>query len=83
MCIRDSSRALKFDELVFGDPKHLKLEQLIRWKPTRNGWLLLNTTGASKGNSDQVGGDGIIRDHRGVMLSAFMENCGHYSSPKA
>ena len=38
-------------------------------------WLdyILNTDCASKGNPGQADGGGTISDHRGAMLSAFME----------
>ncbi|KAJ8430744.1 hypothetical protein Cgig2_009635 [Carnegiea gigantea] len=40
-------------------------------------------TDASKGNTRQAGDGGIIRDHRGAMLTTFMKNYGYCSSPKA
>ena len=79
----ENSIALLLAELLFGEPKHLKLEKLIKWEPPRNGWLLLNIDCASKSNLGQMGGGGIIRDHRSLMLSAFMENYGYCLSPKA
>jgi len=54
-CFVKSKRALFLDEIVFGNLKHLKFEKLSRWKPPREGWALLNTNRASKGNPGRAG----------------------------
>ena len=42
----------------------------------------MKTDGAAKGKPGQASGGGIIGDHRGAMLSAFMEYHGHGTSAK-
>lgn len=55
----------------------------IRWSHPLDGWVKLNTDGASKGNPGQAGAGGIVRGRGGRPLSMFAENCGIASCTKA
>jgi len=57
-------------------------ERFIRWDPPPEGWVLLNTDGASKGNPGVVVG-GVIRGDRGEWIQGFSENFGVCTSMKA
>ncbi|KAM3342700.1 hypothetical protein P3S68_027666 [Capsicum galapagoense] len=50
--------------------------QAIFWHQPNHWWVKLNVDGCSKGNPGPTGGGGIIRDHVGVMISAFAEFYG-------
>ena len=41
-----------------------KEETLIRWEAPPEGWALLNTDGASKGNPGIVSGGGVLRGYQ-------------------
>nr|GEZ18099.1 adenylate-forming reductase 03009 [Tanacetum cinerariifolium] len=41
-----------------------------------DGWVMLNTDGASRGNPGDAGGGGILWDDRGHFIRAFAENNG-------
>ncbi|XP_060182117.1 uncharacterized protein LOC132611756 [Lycium barbarum] len=52
----------------------------VYWhKPSPN-WIKLNVDGCSKGNPGSAGGGGIIRDHTGKMIKAFVEFYGQCSN---
>ncbi|KAJ8898838.1 hypothetical protein K2173_008147 [Erythroxylum novogranatense] len=48
----------------------------ISWLLPSNGWMALNTDGASKGNPGVVGAGGVIRDTKGRWLHGFVQNIG-------
>ncbi|KAJ8767189.1 hypothetical protein K2173_013586 [Erythroxylum novogranatense] len=48
----------------------------ISWLPPSNGWIALNTDGASKGNPGVAGAGGVIRDTKGRWLDGFVQNIG-------
>ena len=50
--------------------------------PPRDDWFLLNTDDTVKGNLGQAGGSETLRNHRGAILSAFIEYYGYCSSLK-
>jgi len=56
---------------------------LIRWEAPPEGWALLNTDGASKGNPGVVLGGGMLRGGRGDWLKGFTEHFGTCTSVKA
>ena len=58
-------------------------EVLVRWQHPREGWVKLNTDGASKGNPGPAGGGGLIRGPRGEIYEVFALNCGSCSCTKA
>lgn len=55
----------------------------IKWEHPLDGWVKLNTNGASKGNPGQAGVGGIVRGRGGRPLSMFAANCGVASCTKA
>lgn len=63
-----------------GRQKH---EVTIKWEHPWEGWVKVNTDGASKGNPGQAGAGGLIRGDQGALLGMFAENCGIASSTKA
>jgi len=55
----------------------------VRWKSGSEGWIILNTDGAAKGNPGPTGAGGVLRGDKGEWLVGFLENLGHCSSIKA
>ncbi|KAH9308772.1 hypothetical protein KI387_036683, partial [Taxus chinensis] len=43
----------------------------IHWIQPPTAWYKLNFDGASKGNPGDLGGGGVIRDHRGCFVATF------------
>ena len=75
--------SLKKNDIIFWKSSHSEVGCLIRWKATCDGWVVLNTDEASKGNlGPQVGG-GIIRDTTRRLAEAFAERLGNCTAPKA
>ncbi|KNA19524.1 hypothetical protein SOVF_059630 [Spinacia oleracea] len=58
-------------------------EILISWCNPPNGWIALNTDGASKGSPGPAGGGGALRDQTGCFIKGFAANFGLCSSYKA
>ena len=56
---------------------------LVRWEAAPEGWSILNTDGASKGNPGPAGCGGVLRGDRGEWKWGFAMNTGHCSSMKA
>ena len=52
----------------------VKRENFIRWEAPLEGWALLNTDGASKGNPGVASGGGVLRGHRGDWIKGFTEH---------
>ncbi|CAL1384516.1 unnamed protein product [Linum trigynum] len=48
----------------------------IGWNPPSEGWVMLNTDGASNGNPGPAGAGGSVRDHLGRWLGGFVANIG-------
>ncbi|KAL0427508.1 UNVERIFIED_CONTAM: putative ribonuclease H protein, partial [Sesamum latifolium] len=57
--------------------------RLIFWEKPEEGWVKLNTDGASRGNPGVTGAGGIIRNHFGEVLLAFQEPSGITSNIQA
>lgn len=55
----------------------------IKWEPPPEGAFKLNIDGAARSNPGEAGIGGIIRDHKGNMISAFSKNIGIASNNKA
>lgn len=64
-------------------PQAQNHERLIRWDPPPEGWILLNTDRASKGNPRVIADGGIIRGDRGEWIQGFSENFGVCTLVKA
>jgi hypothetical protein len=45
---------------------------LVNWEPPPPDFFKLNTDGSVEGNPGQAGAGGVIRDHTGVGLKAFL-----------
>lgn len=52
----------------------------IRWMPPLEGWVKLNTDGASKGNPGDGGSEGMVQDSTGSWIVGFMFHIGHYTA---
>lgn len=55
----------------------------VRWEYLREGWVKVNTDGASRGNPGMAGAGGIIRGPGGDTLGMFSANCGSTTCTKA
>lgn len=55
----------------------------MKWDHPREGWVRLNTDGASKGKPRVARPGGIIRGRRGELFEMFAGRCGDCSSTKA
>lgn len=58
-------------------------ETMITWQFPGNGWVKVNTDGASKGNPGAARAGGLIRGDQGETLGLFAANCGVTTSTKA
>ena len=76
-------RALDRWREVDGQSIKPRQEIKISWSHPREGWVMLNTDGASKGNSGVAGAGGLIRSHRGEVFEIFAMNCGICSCMRA
>ena len=47
--------------------------RFVMWTPPQSIHLKLNVDGASRGNPGQARGGGILRDHRGCIIFAFVD----------
>ena len=48
----------------------------IGWCPLQQNWVTLNTEGCYQKESNQAGGDGILRNHNGKWLGGFSIRLG-------
>ncbi|KAL0286428.1 UNVERIFIED_CONTAM: putative ribonuclease H protein, partial [Sesamum radiatum] len=55
---------------------HQKKPITVHWRKPQEGWYKLNTDGASKGNPGISGAGGILRNHLGRVMFAFLEPLG-------
>lgn len=63
--------------------KRRRVEKFIRCDHPKEGWVQLNTDGASKGNPSRVRAGGLIRGHMGELYEVFATVCGSCSCTKA
>lgn len=63
--------------------KVVREERLIGWVPPNEGWLKLNTDGASHGNPGLATAGGALRDVDGNWCGGFAVNIGLCSAPMA
>ncbi|KAJ8428422.1 LOW QUALITY PROTEIN: hypothetical protein Cgig2_003124 [Carnegiea gigantea] len=57
-------------------PDRTPMELCVRWESPREGWVLLNTDGAVKGNPGPAACGGILRNDSGEWLAGFTEALG-------
>ncbi|CAL1412749.1 unnamed protein product [Linum trigynum] len=53
-----------------------RVEKEVGWKPPTEGWIMLNTDGASNGNPGPAGAGGVLRDQMGHWVAGFVANLG-------
>ncbi|CAJ2673373.1 unnamed protein product [Trifolium pratense] len=70
--LREYYQASKVSGTVVSVPKRVSW---IRWQPPEEGWVKVNSDGASKGEQ-MAGCGGLIRDHRGHWLGGFAKFVG-------
>lgn len=61
----------------------IRVERQIAWSPPSEGWIKLNTDGASRGNPGLASAGGVLRDGSGVWRGGFALNIGICSAPLA
>ncbi|KAL0396335.1 UNVERIFIED_CONTAM: putative ribonuclease H protein [Sesamum calycinum] len=61
----------------------LKKAITVHWRKPQEGWYKLNTDGASKGNPGISGAGGILRNHLGRVMFAFLEPLGTNTNTQA
>lgn len=71
------------DTLMRGESSRVRQEIFVRWKAPAEGWVILNTDGAAKGNPGLTRVGGIIKGHRGEIHEIFALNCGRCSCTRA
>ncbi|GJS86227.1 LURP1-like domain-containing protein [Tanacetum coccineum] len=74
--LKEMSDALLKDDMRKQGCYKIRKEVFIGWITPPDGWVMLNTDGASRGNLGDAGGGGILRDDRGHFIRAFAENYG-------
>ncbi|XP_056697578.1 uncharacterized protein [Spinacia oleracea] len=77
------TQAMRKVDLMMGKRKRQREEIYVRWIAPREGWVKLNTDGASKGNPGRAGCGGVIRGNGGEIFDVYASNCGTCSSTKA
>ncbi|KFK31801.1 hypothetical protein AALP_AA6G160600 [Arabis alpina] len=60
-----------------------RIEHMIKWQPPRDGWVKLNTDGASRGNPGLAAAGGVLRDGDGNWCGGFVLNIGICFAPLA
>ncbi|KAL9841601.1 putative ribonuclease H domain, reverse transcriptase zinc-binding domain-containing protein [Arabidopsis thaliana] len=60
-----------------------RVERLVSWVSPGDGWVKLNTDGASRGNPGFATAGGVLRDHNGAWIRGFAVNIGVCSAPLA
>ncbi|KAG7576302.1 Ribonuclease H domain [Arabidopsis thaliana x Arabidopsis arenosa] len=60
-----------------------RVARLVSWKKPGDGWVKLNTDGASRGNPGQATAGGVIRDGDGHWRGGFSLHIGICSAPMA
>ncbi|KAK9749278.1 hypothetical protein RND81_02G114800 [Saponaria officinalis] len=79
----DIIQAFNKEEIFSGVSYGRKKEITVRWSPPQEDWYVLNVDGASRGNPGLAGAGGLIRDTKGIMLTAFAEKLGHSTNMRA
>lgn len=79
----ETRRSIYEDHEVDSNSNGRKREVFVTWKAPPNGWYALNSDGAAKGSPGLAGGGAIIRDHRGLLVSAVLANFGSCNSFRA
>ncbi|KAL0285442.1 UNVERIFIED_CONTAM: putative ribonuclease H protein [Sesamum calycinum] len=64
-------------------PRTPKKTITVHWRKPQEGWYKLNTDGASKGNPGISGAGGILRNHLGRVMFAFLEPLGTNTNTQA
>jgi len=60
-----------------------KFDRWVRWEVPLEGWMVLNTEGAAKGNPGPAGAGGVLLGNAGEWIAGFSEYRRHCSSVKA
>ncbi|KAG7591719.1 Ribonuclease H-like superfamily [Arabidopsis thaliana x Arabidopsis arenosa] len=60
-----------------------RIERMISWKKPVDGWVKLNTDGASRGNPGLAAAGGVLRQGDGSWYGGFSLNVGICSAPLA
>ncbi|KAG7544019.1 Ribonuclease H domain [Arabidopsis thaliana x Arabidopsis arenosa] len=60
-----------------------RIERQVAWLPPGDGWVKLNTDGASRGNPGLATAGGALRDEHGHWCGGFALNIGICSAPLA
>ncbi|CAA7037248.1 unnamed protein product [Microthlaspi erraticum] len=60
-----------------------RTEVMISWKKPVDGWMKLNTDGASRGNPGSAAAGGVLRNNVGEWCGGFALNIGVCSAPMA
>lgn len=66
-----------------GGPTGDRVERLISWTKPEEGWVTVNTDGASRGNPGLATAGGALRNETGEWLGGFALNIGYCSAPLA
>ncbi|KAL2935657.1 hypothetical protein RDABS01_018775 [Bienertia sinuspersici] len=66
-------RAIEREGKVFGFQRQPRIDVYVRWEYPREGWVRLNTDGASKGNPRAAGAGAFLRGHCGEIHEMVRE----------
>nr|ABW81175.1 non-LTR retrotransposon transposase [Arabidopsis cebennensis] len=83
--VRDRASEVIQAHLVEGNSGKIRgrIERMVSWVKPAEGWLKLNTDGASKGNPGLATAGGILRQQDGSWIGGFAVNIGICSAPLA
>lgn len=60
-----------------------KHESLVHWVKPRQGWIKVNSEGASRGNPGLAAAGGVLRDGKDDWVDGFVANLGISTAPAA
>lgn len=67
-----------------GNTKEIvQVERQVSWRKPNEGWVKLNTDGASHGNPGEATAGGALRDEEGNWIGGFVLNIGICTAPLA
>ncbi|KAG7586822.1 Ribonuclease H domain [Arabidopsis thaliana x Arabidopsis arenosa] len=83
--VKDLAREVTEAHLSQSQPQErpIRVERMISWTAPPEGWVKVNTDGASHGNPGKATAGGVLRDETGGWMVGFALHIGVCSAPMA